>query len=187
MPRLFSGLELPEDVRERLALVRGPLPGAKWVEPESLHITLRFAGDIDNRVADELAGFLDDVAADAFEIRINGLGSFGGHTPRVIWAGVEGGESLAALHRAHERAARSAGLEPNAQTFRPHVTLARLRGTRPDAVARFLGSRGGLRLPPFLVSRFVLFSSRPGSGGGPYVVEQSYPLAGGYDAGGGEE
>lgn len=178
MPRLFTGLELPERVRTRLGLLRGPLPGAKWIEPENFHITLRFAGDIDNRVADEFAGFLDDIETSPFDIRICGLGAFGGRTPRVIWAGVEGGEALATLQKAHERAARAAGLEPDPQTFRPHVTLARLRGTKPDAVARFLGSRGGLKSEPFRIDRFVLFSARPGSGGGPYVVEQAYSLAG---------
>ena len=118
--------------------MRGPLPGARWVEPEDFHITLRFAGDIDNRAADEFAGFLDEIEVVPFDIRDFRHRLFGGRTPRVIWAGVEGGEALANLQRAHERAARRAGLEPDPQTFRPHVTLARLRGTRPDAVARFL-------------------------------------------------
>lgn len=179
MPRLFTALELPERVRTRLGLIRGPLVGARWVEPENFHITLRFAGDIDNHTADEFAGFLDDIEMEPFDIRISGLGAFGGRTPRVIWAGVEG-DQLDVLQRAHERAARSAGLEPDPQTYRPHVTLARLRGTRPEAVARFLGSRGAVISEPFRVERFVLFSSRPGSGGGPYVPEQTFPLGQGY-------
>lgn len=176
MPRLFTGLELPQNVRARLGLMRAPLPGAKWIEPDDFHITLRFAGDIDNRVADEFAGFLDEIESAAFDISISGVGFFGGRMPRVIWAGVEGGEALAGLQRAHERAARQAGLAPDSQTFRPHVTLARLRGTRPEAVARFLSSRGGLKLASFRVDRFALFSARPGSGGGPYVVEHAYQL-----------
>jgi 2'-5' RNA ligase len=180
MPRLFTALELPERVQARLGLIRGPLAGARWVEPENFHITLRFAGDIDNRTADEFASFLDDIEIEPFQIRISGLGAFGGRTPRVIWAGVEGGQQLDHLQRAHERAARSAGLEPDSQTYRPHVTLARLRGTRPDAVARFLGSRGAVVSEPFRVERFVLFSARPGSGGGPYVPEHTFPLAPGY-------
>lgn len=188
MPRLFTALELPERVRARLGLIRGPLAGARWVEPENFHITLRFAGDIDNRTADEFAVFLDDIEIEPFDIRISGLGAFGGRTPRVIWAGVEGGQ-LDHLQKAHERAARSAGLEPDSQTYRPHVTLARLRGTRPDAVARFLGSRGAVVSEPFRVERFVLFSARPGSGGGPYVPEHLFPLGQSYgfgaeDAGG---
>lgn len=177
MPRLFVGLEIPEHVRLRLSLLRGPLPGAKWIEPEDMHITLRFAGDIDNRQADELVGFLDGVDANPFEVTIREVGAFGGREPRVIWVGVEGGAELDQLQRAVERACRAAGLEPEGRSFKPHVTLARLRGTGPDIVARFLGSRSRLVIDPFPVERFALFSSKPRVGGGPYVVENVFPLA----------
>ena len=177
MPRLFVGLELPDMVRLRLGLVGGPLPGAKWVEPDDMHLTLRFAGDIDNRQADELVGFLDEIDLPRFELTIRDVGAFGGREPRVIWAGAEGGPALDQLQRAVERACRSAGLAPEPRAFKPHVTLARLRGASPDIVARFLGSRLRLAVEPFTVERFVLFSSRPRVGGGPYVAENVFPLA----------
>ena len=59
MPRLFTAIEIPPSIRQRLALVRAPLSGAKWIEAENMHVTLRFAGDIDERTADEFAGALD--------------------------------------------------------------------------------------------------------------------------------
>lgn len=177
MPRLFIGLELPELVRMRLGLVRGPLPGAKWIEPEDMHLTLRFAGDIDNRQADELVGFLDDIEMPHFELTVRDLGVFGGRDPRVIWAGADGGQPLEQLQRAVERACRSAGLEPEPKAFKPHITLARLRGASADVVARFLGSRPSLSTAPFTVERFVLYSSKPRVGGGPYLVENVFPLA----------
>lgn len=176
MPRLFVGLELPEMVRIRLGLVRGPLPGAKWIEPEDMHITLRFAGEVDNRQADELVGFLDGINAAPFEVTVREVGAFGGREPRMIWAGIEGGPQLDQLQRAVERACRATGLEPEPRTFKPHVALARLRGTSPEVVARFLGSRARLAIEPFQVERFVLFSSKPRVGGGPYVVENVFPL-----------
>lgn len=176
MPRLFAGLEVPDLVRERLALVKGPLPGAKWIEPADYHVTLRFAGDIDNRTADEFAGFLGDIELPAFEIRVTGLGAFGGREPRTIHAELDGGPALDQLQRAIERAARSAGLPADPKGFSPHITLARLRGTAPEIVARFLGSRGRLTVAPIPVDRFVLFSSRPRQGGGPYVVEAAFDL-----------
>ena len=176
MPRLFVAIELPERVRERLALLRQPLPGARWVEAENLHITLRFAGDVDNHVADEIAGFLSEIDADPFELQISDLGTFGTREPRSLWAGVLPSEPLAMLQRATERACRSAGLPPEPRTFKPHVTLARLQGTRPEALARFLGSRSALQSAPFPVERFVLMSSRPKTGGGPYAVEAAFPL-----------
>ena len=80
------------------------------------------------------------------------------------------------MRRANERAAREAGLPPEGRNFKPHVTLARLRGARPDAVALYLERQGGIVAEPFTVSRFVLYSSRNSVGGGPYVVEAAYPL-----------
>lgn len=176
MPRLFVGLELPEMVRMRLGLVRGPLPGAKWIDPEDMHITLRFAGDIENRQADELVGFLDGIEMTPFQIMIREVGAFGGREPRSIHAGIEASPELDQLQRAVERACRSAGLAPEPRAFKPHVTLARLRGTKPDVVARFLGSRGSLAIGPLTVDQFALFSSKPHVGGGPYVVENVFPL-----------
>jgi 2'-5' RNA ligase len=178
MPRLFTAIEIPAPIRQRLAFVRAPLGGAKWIEPEDMHITLRFAGDIDGRTADELAAFLEGVRARPFPVKILGLGAFGGREPKVLWAGVEAGEELDALHRANERAARAAGLEPEGRAFKAHVTLARMRGARQAAVARFLAENGGLRMEPFTVTSFVLLSARQGTGGGPYVVEAEYPLDG---------
>jgi 2'-5' RNA ligase len=141
-----------------------------------MHITLRFAGDIDNRTADNFAELLAETDVQPFRMRIAGTGAFGGRDPRVLWAGVEAGPELEALYRANERAARSAGLEPEGRNFAPHVTLARLRGVRQAAVARFLQESGDLALEPFTATRFVLLSARPGSGGPPYGIEAAYPL-----------
>jgi len=177
MPRLFTALELPEAVRLHLSLIRAPITGAKWVEAENMHITLRFAGDIDERTADDFANRLRDIKAEPLAVTIAGVGAFAGREARVLWAGVEGGAALEHLHRANERAARAAGLERDPHAFKPHVTLARARGVRPRLAARFLEENGGLRLLPFVASRFVLLSARPGSGGPPYAVEEAYPFA----------
>lgn len=176
--RLFTALEIPEMLRTRLSLLRAPLNGAKWVDAENMHITLRFAGDIDGRTADDFADLLAEVSGGPFQVSIAGAGAFGGRDPRVLWAGVQAGPELDALYRANERAALAAGLEPDPRDFRPHVTLARMRGARQAVVARFLGENGDLRLEPFTVTRFVLLSARPGSGGPPYAVEAAYPLGG---------
>ena len=87
------------------------------MEPENLHLTLRFAGDIDNAHAREFADRLAGISVDAFEMRLVGLGAFGGNEPRSIWAGVEAGPELEALARANERAARAAGLPPEGRTL----------------------------------------------------------------------
>lgn len=178
MPRLFTAIEIPAPLRERLALLKSPLPGARWVERDNLHVTLRFAGDIDNPTAREFADNLAAIASDGFELKISGLGAFGGNDPRVIWAGIEDAPEIEALARANERAARAAGLPPESRAFKAHVTLARLKHSRVDAVARFLEHNARFALPPFHVDRFVLMSSRPQVGGGPYVVEDAFMLGG---------
>jgi RNA 2',3'-cyclic 3'-phosphodiesterase len=181
MPRLFTAIEIPPLVRQHLALMRAPLAGAKWIEAEDMHITLRFVGDIDGRTAEEFADLLAGIQARPFTITIKTLGAFGGRDPRVLWAGVEAGEELDALYRANERAARAAGIEPAGRDFKPHVTLARMRGARQHAVARFLEENGAFRSEPFVATRFVLLSARPGSGGPPYGVVEAFPFEGAVD------
>lgn len=179
MPRLFSALEIPGDTKAELYRLHQPLPGARWVKQADYHITLRFFGDIDHGTARELIANLAEVELDAFELRITGLGAFGGNDPRIVWAGVEPNPALDALVRAHEKAARHAGLPPEKRAFHPHVTLARLRGSNPEPVAKFLTRFSGYRSEPFFVPRVVLMSSKPHVGGGPYAIEDAFELRGG--------
>ena len=80
MPRLFSGIEIPAAVARRLTLVRAGLNGARWIDPENYHVTLRFLGDVDGTTARDFAHSLGDIVASPFELRLNTLGSFGGNT-----------------------------------------------------------------------------------------------------------
>jgi len=84
---------------------------------------------------------------------------------------------LMELQVEHDRLLQRLGLEPEGRKYTPHVTLARLRDSSSRQVAEYLAARGHYRSPSFEVSRFVLFSSRASIGGGPYVVEEAYPLA----------
>jgi 2'-5' RNA ligase len=179
MPRLFTGIEIPAEVREEIARLKVPLPGGRWTEPENLHLTLRFVGDLEKPQAREFADGLETIDVDAFELRLAGLGTFGGNEPRSIWAGVEQSAPLEALARANDRAARAAGLPPDGRQFKPHVTLARLKYATPDEIARVLQRIGAFRSKPFIVSRFVLFSAKPKVGGAPYAIEEAFPLRGG--------
>ena len=177
MPRLFTGLEIPKEVQQSLSLLRGGLPGARWIDPENYHITLRFIGDIDDRLAHEIASLLDGVKRRSFEVRFGSVTSFGGNKPRAIVVSVEPIQPLIELQSELERLMQRLGLEPESRKFMPHVTLARLRNSSSREVAEYLSTRGPLFGSSFHVSRFVLFSSRASVGGGPYVVEADYPLA----------
>ncbi len=176
MPRLFTGLELPEAVVGQLALLRGGIVGARWLEPEDYHITLRFIGDIDARAARDVDDTLSDIRRPEAPIRFEELSWFGGDKPRAIVAKVKADPALMDLQAEQERRLRRIGLEPETRKYTPHVTLARLRGASQTAVASYLALRGALLADSFTAERFVLYSAREGSGGGPYVVEAAYPL-----------
>ena len=176
MPRLFTALELPQTFMSQLALARGGVVGARWLEPEDYHVTLRFIGDIDARAARDIAETLGDIRRPKTLVRFEGLGWFGGVKPRAIVAKVKAEPALMDLQAEQERRLRRLGVEPETRKYTPHVTLARLRGVAQVAVADYLATRGALSAEPFTADRFVLYSARDGSGGGPYVVEAAYPL-----------
>jgi 2'-5' RNA ligase len=177
MLRIFTGLEIPADVAQSLSMLRGGLPGARWVDPENYHLTLRFIGDIDDALAHEVASLLSRVRRREFALRFDGLSSFGGRRPRAVVAALAPTQELMELQAEHERLMQRVGLDPEGRKYTPHVTLARLRDSSSRQVAEYLATRSLLHAPPFTVSRFVLFSSRASVGGGPYVVEAAYPLA----------
>jgi 2'-5' RNA ligase len=176
MPRLFAGLEIPAEIGQTLANLRGGLPGARWIDPENYHVTLRFIGDIDGVSANEIADLMSRVERRPFEVAVRGLSSFGGKKPRAVVASVDPSRPLLELQSELERLVRRCGLEPEGRKFTPHVTLARLRDSCDRDVADYLSVRGYFPTKIFTASRFVLFSSRASTGGGPYLVEDSYAL-----------
>lgn len=176
MPRLFTGLEIPPDIAQALAGLRGGLPGARWIDPENYHITLRFIGDIDHAMARDIDALLGEIHRRPLTVTLDTLASFGGSKPRAVFARAVPSSEIADLQAAHERRVRRAGLPPEKRKFTPHVTLARLRDASPLDVAGYLAIQGAFRAIRFTAARFVLFSSRGSVGGGPYIVEAAYPL-----------
>jgi 2'-5' RNA ligase len=176
MPRLFTGLEIPAEVGQTLSNLRGGLPGARWIDPENYHVTLRFIGDIDGMSANEIASMLFRVDRKPFEVKVQGLMSFGGRKPRAVVATIAPSKPLMELQAELERLMQRIGLNPEGRKFIPHVTLARLHDASDQDVADYLSLRGYFPSKAFMAERFVLFSSRASTGGGPYVVEDAYEL-----------
>ena len=176
MPRLFTGLEIPSDLAMDLSMLRGGISGARWIEAENYHLTLRFIGDIDDPTAREIHATLEKIRRPPFVVTIEELSSFGGAKPRALVARAKPATPLVELHAQQERLMRRLGIAPEPRKFTPHVTLARLRAASCAGVAEYLSARGYFLSRRFEAKRFVLFSSRALSGGGPYVVEAAYPL-----------
>jgi RNA 2',3'-cyclic 3'-phosphodiesterase len=176
MPRLFTGLEIPSDLALELSMLRGGISGARWIEAENYHLTLRFIGDIDDSTAREIDATLETIRRPPFTVTIEELGSFGGAKPRVLVARAKPAPPLVELQAQQERLMRRIGIAPEPRKFTPHVTLARLRAASCAGVAEYLSARGYFFSRRFEAKHFVLFSSRASIGGGPYVVEAAYPL-----------
>ena len=95
MPRLFTGIEIPPEIALALSSFRGGLPGARWIDPENYHLTLRFIGDIDERMADDVCSALADTGrGNPLDITIDGLDSLGGGKPRAVFVRTSGNGEL---------------------------------------------------------------------------------------------
>jgi 2'-5' RNA ligase len=176
MQRLFVAIRPPEAVRDLLIDAMDDSPEFSWQSDEQLHLTLRFVGEVERPLAEDLAAALSHLRAEPFELRIAGLGRFEQRNRGALWAGVEPKAPLAALAAKVERACQQVGLEPERRAFHPHITLARWKGRRTREVQDFLERKRGLSSPPFDVSEFVLFESHLSRHGAHYEAAASYAL-----------
>jgi 2'-5' RNA ligase len=177
MVRLFVGVELPEDICERLASLSGGVPGARWVPAENIHLTLRFIGEVDGGEAEDIFHALRAVRPRRFDLTLSGVGHFDkGDDVRQLWVGVERNAELFALRDRIESVLVRQGLEPEGRRFTPHVTLARLRDTPLHRVSTFLAHNSLFRAGPIPVDHFTLFSSYLQGSGPIYTAEAEYPL-----------
>ena len=177
MIRLFVGIPLPEEVRQRLHTLSVGLQGARWISPENMHLTLRFIGEVDEVQASDIDDALSGIHGSAFDISLSSIEAFGrSHMVHTIWAAVSGGPALSHLQGKVERALVLSGLEPEHRKYTPHVTLARVRKSPKGKAAIWLAGHEGLTTPPFSVHKFVLFRSHLGRQGAHYEALVEYPL-----------
>jgi len=177
MIRLFAALAIPFEIGEGLVRHQTGVEAARWRPLEALHITLRFFGEIAETQAEDLDLELSRIQGAPLDLTLAGAGSFGeGDKIDAIWAGVGENPALRTLAGRCERAARRAGLKPDARHYHPHVTLAYLRRPDPHQVAAWVQAHNLLKSPNFRVSSFGLYSSRQTSEGSRYQAERIYPL-----------
>ncbi|HWF02007.1 MAG TPA: RNA 2',3'-cyclic phosphodiesterase [Caulobacteraceae bacterium] len=178
MIRLFTALAVPADTAAFLQRLQEGVPGARWHSAERMHVTLRFAGEVSERIADELDAELETITGPALSVRLAGVGAFEeAGTPRAIWAGVELDEPMRILQKRCEAAARRAGLAPEKRVWRPHVTLAYLADADPVRVGQWIQHNNLARAPSFEARSFGLYSSWRSKEGAVYRLERAYPLS----------
>lgn len=174
MPRLFVAIRPPEAVRDRLVDVMEGVD-LRWQDDEQLHLTLRFIGEVERPLANDLAATLTSVAFPPIELAVRGVGRFDHGRRGTLWAGVWPKEELKALAAKIERACQLAGLEPERRAYHPHITLARWNGGKPN-LDDWLERNTALRSEAWAAREFILYESHLGQSGAHYEPVAAYPL-----------
>ncbi len=171
--RLFTAIEIPEPLREDLALMMGGIPGARWISEENLHLTIRFIGDVDRHTAQDIDDALSAISARPFSLTLKSVGFFG-DPPRTLWTGLEKSDALLHLVEKVDSCLTRLRIDFEKRRYAPHVTLARLRDPSPEHLRAYLNEYGGYRSDPFPVTRLTLFSSMRSHSGSSYTPERYY-------------
>lgn len=179
MHRLFVALRPPPAIRAALAALMGDVPTARWQDDAQLHLTLRYIGEVERPVAEDVAAALAGVYAPAPQVALAGVGRFAtrGRTD-TLWADVTPHDALRHLHHKVDQACRRAGIAADPRAFLPHITLARLaRGAGVEAeIDRWIGTHAALAGPVFALPHLMLYESRLGSDGAVYDAIARWPL-----------
>ena len=185
--RTFAAICLDEEIRDRIselqAYVKKFASDVKWVEPANFHVTLKFLGDVTTAGITYVQNALDEVGTkfSAFDLTVAGTGVFPTlKRPRIVWVGVKNGrEQLSVLAGAVEDALVKAGFEKEEKPFRSHITIGRIRESRPDArLVEGLNAVESDDLGAQRVSSIVLMESVLRSGGPAYKPLSVHKLAG---------
>jgi 2'-5' RNA ligase len=180
--RLFTGIDLPEDVRERLErLLMHLRPAAhlKWSPVYNLHVTLKFIGEWPEEKLPDLQKALRSIPVrEPIPIEVKSLGWFpNAHHPRVFWVAVYGGDALAELARDTESVLAPLGIPKEDRAFTAHLTLARIKDPVPlQALRNAIEQLESIEFGNFLADRFYLFRSQPGAAGSIYTKLSEHPF-----------
>ncbi len=190
--RLFVALDIPDSIRSRIATfmegLRNFAPDARWVTPESLHVTLKFIGEFPDDRLDQLKKALATVGGQPFDVSFRSAGFFAPRSPRVFWIGIEAGYELKALAASVEAALVPLGIPKEERDFTPHLTLARMGSGRPQGSPRDrdkpkmyeLKARvEGMRPPDFgtmTAREFFLYLSKLSPKGAQYTKLERFAL-----------
>jgi RNA 2',3'-cyclic 3'-phosphodiesterase len=179
--RLFIAVDLPDGVRDALSelqrTLRASTNSARWVAPESIHITLNFLGEVADKRLEEINGALADLAWKPFTVVVKGVGFFPGtRSPRIFWAGLDAPTMESLASETGDRMERI-GFEQEKRAFRPHITLARSRDARLDtALISAAAEYSDRDFGSFSVDRIFLFKSTLKSSGAVYEKVREYSL-----------
>lgn len=191
--RLFVGLDIEPAIHAGisrfLASLKAQAPEVKWVRPESLHVTLKFIGEVREDRAAQIKKALASVSAGAPTITFSGTGFFpNARAPRVFWVGVNADDKLAELARKVDETVAAVGFDREKNAYKPHLTLARSGSGSPQPrpgdraepkfqrVQRIVEQMPPAEFGTMTPRNFYLYESKLGAGGAKYTKIEGYPL-----------
>jgi RNA 2',3'-cyclic 3'-phosphodiesterase len=176
MHRLFVALRPSPEIRRRcLAAMAGGPPGWAWQDEAQLHVTLRFIGEVQRPVAEDIAAALGSIRSLSVELGLRGVGFFDQGRQGVLFARAIPRAPLEALHKKVDRALTNVGLEPERRAFLPHITLARRRRSGADP-AGWIEAHAALAAEPEPIGEFILYESHLGRDGPHYEAIAEFRL-----------
>jgi RNA 2',3'-cyclic 3'-phosphodiesterase len=180
--RAFIAIELPEELRNRLAQEQARFHDAaadgRWTRPEGIHLTLKFLGEIPDQQVEQVKKALGEIGGfEPFRIHLKGFGFFpDALRPRVFYAGIDAPPQLAQLAAQVETALAPLGFPPDQRTFSPHLTLVRFKVHRQQPKLQgLLAAQGETSMGELEVSDFFLWESKLSSQGAQYRKVARFP------------
>jgi 2'-5' RNA ligase len=160
--RLFVAIDLPDSTRQLLEDIDPQIRGVRWTEPDQMHLTLGFFGDVPEEVELKLREKLSTIEFGSFFLSVNGVGMFSSRgAPKIIWIGVgKAHPHLFQIHKRVQEAALAAGIEPELRPWHPHITIARCRGVAAQTLRKFLQFHAEFDAGMIRVDVFHLYSSK---------------------------
>lgn len=174
--RTFIGLSLPEKIRDSIARICYGIEGARWVPEENFHVTLVFLGELDSTEFDSLREICTNVSAGSFPLKADGLGWFGFKKPAILYIACDPDPRLLNLQKTLESGCKRAGFSVEKREYKPHITIARFRDSAQRSVMTYLEEFRDFTLPVFEPGEFHIYSSRSGTDGPIYRIEESFPI-----------
>ncbi|MBE9537102.1 MAG: RNA 2',3'-cyclic phosphodiesterase [Proteobacteria bacterium] len=188
--RTFIAIEIPGDILGKISdilhVLKKGCPDVRWVRAESIHLTLKFLGNIDAERLDSLAIELAELSGAPLSLSLGQPGAFPNlKRPRVVWMGLEGDTGgLAKLQQVIEKRCAGIGLPEEKRGFFPHLTLGRIKDGRPADLAglsALLNKIDTADIPPFVADAVHIYESILGPTGAKYRKLNDFALKGDKD------
>lgn len=176
MNRLFLAIDLPGELRRKLATLDPCIPGLRWSLTGQLHLTLTFLGTVESAMEEELCLALASVQAESFTLTLQNVGTFGGRHPTIVWAGIDQEPLLTSLQAQISGVATHLNLITATKPFHPHITLGRSHGVSRFRLMPFLKTHAGECFGSWHVTDYKLFGSELTPQGAIHTIRQTWSL-----------